>query len=189
MLRRLPALGLLLVVGLAGCATDLEPTSAPEPATQSSSLHETSEASTEQPTPEPAPPEVTAVDHIGLAVTDLEASKAFFIDGLGFAVRGEDPSYPAAFLSNGHAMVTLWGIADPGSATPFDRKRNVGLHHLALSVTSFEALEALHARLKDMPGVRIEFAPELAYGGPAKHMMVYEPSGNRVELVHRPKTP
>lgn len=65
----------------------------------------------------------------------------------------------------------------------------MGLHHLALSVTSFEALEALHARLKDMPGVRIEFAPELAYGGPAKHMMVYEPSGNRVEFVHRPKKP
>lgn len=189
MLRRLPALGLLLVVGVAGCATDLEPTSGPEPATQNSSVHEPSEAAPEQPTPEPGAPEVTAVDHVGLAVTDLEASKAFFIDGLGFSVRGEDPSYPAAFLSNGHAMVTLWGITDPGSATTFDRKRNVGLHHLALSVTSFEALEALHARLKDMPGVRIEFAPELAYGGPAKHMMVYEPSGNRVELVHRPKTP
>lgn len=187
MLRRLSALGLLLTVGLGGCATDLEPTSAPEPATQSPSLHEAPQEDAEQAAPKPGAPEVAGVDHVGLAVTDLAASQSFFVDGLGFSVRGEDPAYPAVFLSNGHTMVTLWAIAEPSTATPFDRKRNVGLHHLALSVTSFEALDALHTRLKDMPGVRIEFAPELAYGGPSKHMMVYEPSGNRVELVHRPQ--
>lgn len=35
-------------------------------------------------------------------------------------------------------------------------------------------------------GVTIEFAPELSYGGPAKHMMFRSPGGIRMELIHRP---
>ena len=135
----------------------------------------------------PAPSLTTLqVDHVGLTVTDLEASKTFFVDALGFAVRGQDPSYPAYFLSNGAMTITLWRTTDPSQATAFNRKTNVGLHHLALRVASFEELDALHAQLAEYPGVVIEFPPELAYGGPSKHMMVREPSGNRIELVHRP---
>lgn len=129
---------------------------------------------------------VLGTDHVGLTVTDLEASKALFVDVLGFSVRGQDESYPAYFLTNGSTTVTLWRAEDPSRATPFDRRNNVGLHHLALAVDSFESLERLHDQLASHPGITIEFAPELAYGGPAEHMMFYEPSGNRIELVHRP---
>lgn len=131
----------------------------------------------------PATP-VGGLDHLGLTVPDLAASRAFFLEVLGFRVRGGDPSYPAWFLTNGSTTVTLWQ-ADAG-AVPFDRRKNVGLHHLALSVDSFEALDALHRRIADWPGTTVDFAPELAYGGPAKHMMFREPGGNRVELIHRP---
>ncbi|MCX4242541.1 VOC family protein [Paraliomyxa miuraensis] len=133
-----------------------------------------------------SPVGVLGTDHVGLTVTDLEASRALFVDVLGFRVRGQDESYPAYFLTNGHTTVTLWRAEDPEHATPFDRRRNVGLHHLALTVDGFETLDALHERLSTHPGVVVEFGPELAYGGPAKHMMFYEPSGNRIELVHRP---
>jgi lactoylglutathione lyase len=34
--------------------------------------------------------------------------------------------------------------------------------------------------------VRVEFAPELLRGGPAKHCMLYEPSGIRVEFIWAP---
>ena len=128
---------------------------------------------------------VLGADHIGLVVSDLEASKTFFIDVLGFGIKGEDKSYPAYFLSNGNIMITLWRVAEPQTAIAFNRKTNIGLHHLALQVGSFETLEALHKRLQKYPGVKIEFAPELSYGGPDKHMMFFEPSGNRIELVHR----
>lgn len=33
----------------------------------------------------------------------------------------------------------------------------------------------------------IELAPELAYGDPTKHMMIREPSGNRIEFAHTPR--
>lgn len=131
------------------------------------------------------PEKVTgAFDHIGLAVSDLDASVDFFVEALGFKLSGRDPKYPAAFMSNGEMGLTLWQTSD--DAVAFNRKSNVGLHHLAIRITSFEALDALYQKIKDIPGVVIEFSPELAYGGPAKHMMIREPSGNRLELIHRP---
>jgi len=81
--------------------------------------------------------------------------------------------------------VTIRRASEP--TTAFNRKTNVGLHHLAFRVASFEALDELHARLLKAKNVRIEFAPELFYGGPARHMMIREPSGNRLEFIHRPK--
>ncbi len=123
-------------------------------------------------------------DHIGLAVSDLDASATFFVDVLDFKIRGRDKKYPAAFLNNGSMTLTLWQTSD--DAVKFDRKNNVGLHHLAIKATSFEALDALYEKMKSMPSVTIEFAPELFYGGPAKHMIFREPSGNRIEVIYRP---
>ncbi len=129
---------------------------------------------------------IGGIDHVGLTVTHLDASVAFFTDTLGFTIRGGDENYPAVFLGNGEIIITLWRASEPAAAAPFNRKKNVGLHHLAFSVPSFEALDDLHRRLKGALGVTIEFAPELNQEGPAKHMMIREPSGNRIEFIHRP---
>ena len=129
---------------------------------------------------------VGGVDHVGLTVTDLAATETFFVEQLGFTVMRRDPEYPAAFLNNGEVIVTLWRATDPEKAVAFDRKNNVGLHHLAFKVSSFDELDALYVQLKDAAGVRIEFSPEPLSGGPAKHMMIREPSGNRLEFIHRP---
>ncbi len=124
------------------------------------------------------------LDHLALSVSDLDASADFFVNTLGFKIGGRDNSYPAVFMGNGSMRLTLWQTDD--NEVRFDRKKNVGLHHVAIQVVSFEALDNLYKKIKQLPNVNIEFAPELSYGGPAKHMMVYEPSGNRIELIHRP---
>ena len=129
--------------------------------------------------------QVGKIDHLGLSVSNLEASTNFFVDILGFTVSGRSKKYPAVFIKNGKATLSLWQTDD--EAISFDRKKNVGLHHLALKVSSFEALDALYESAKKASGVVIEFSPELFYGGPAKHMMLLEPSGNRIELIHRPR--
>ncbi len=123
------------------------------------------------------------VNHIGLAVTNLDASAAFFTQTLGWRRAGGDLDYPAVFVTDGNAFVTLWQVADPKTAVQFDRRNNVGLHHLAFTVKSLKALHALHAKLQDAEGVRIEFAPEFMGQGPTTHMMIREPSGNRLEFV------
>lgn len=128
-------------------------------------------------------PATSGAHHIGLTVPDLAKTRAFFLDTLGFTQVGEKPDYPAVFLTDGATMITLWQVADPASAVPFDRQNVIGLHHLALKVESAGALDALHGRLSETDGVAVEFAPESLGGGPARHMMCAIPGGIRVEFI------
>lgn len=121
--------------------------------------------------------------HIGLTVPNVTEARAFFLDTLGFTQIGEVPAYPAVFLTDGITMITLWQAENPETATPFDRKNVIGLHHLALKINSAEALDALHQTLAATTGVEIEFAPESLGGAPAKHMMCTIPGGIRVEFI------
>ena len=119
--------------------------------------------------------------HIGLTVSKLEESAAFFVSVLGWKEVRRNEEYPAIFVSDGSIMLTLWATKEEPS-TPFNRKANVGLHHLALEVETEAALNDIHERLMSS-GTPIEFAPELVRQGPAKHAMCYEPSGIRVEFM------
>lgn len=121
------------------------------------------------------------IHHLGLAVKKLEDSSNFFIHALEFTLVKRDRSYPSIFVTDGSNMVTLWQVDD--DAADFDRKKNIGLHHVAFKVASLEALDKAFAQAANHPGVTVEFAPELLRGGPAQHCMVIEPSGIRVELI------
>ena len=121
--------------------------------------------------------------HVGLTVPDLAAARAFFEGALGFRPVGEKPDYPAVFLSDGSVMITLWQAEDPARATSFDRRRGIGLHHLALRVADAAALDAVHGELAERDDVKVEFAPEPLGAGPTRHMMCAIPGGIRLELV------
>jgi lactoylglutathione lyase len=126
------------------------------------------------------------IDHLGLTVSDIELSRRFFVECLGWKVVGERPSYPAVFVADGHSRLTLWQVDRSESFVAFDRRKNIGLHHVALKVDSLAGLENLYARVAKWPGVEIEFAPELVGSGPRIHCMVREPGGARVEFVFTP---
>jgi catechol 2,3-dioxygenase-like lactoylglutathione lyase family enzyme len=128
-------------------------------------------------------PKTAGVHHAGLTVPDLSAARSFFIDALGFSQVGERPDYPAAFLSDGACLVTLWQAEDPAEAVPFDRRRVIGLHHLALRVADGESLDALGRALGARSDVTIEFPPEPLGSGPTRHMMLTIPGGIRLELI------
>jgi len=127
------------------------------------------------------------VDHVGLSVRDVVASRDFFCGCLGWRLLGENADYPAAFVSDGKTRVTLWQVENPETCIPFDRRNNVGLHHLAFKVADPPTLEALHARVASWPGVQVEFAPELSGKGPKIHSMVREPGGTRIEFAWDPR--
>ncbi len=127
------------------------------------------------------------VDHVGLSIRDLVSTRKFFCDCLGWRVVGERPDYPAVFVSDGHGVLTLWQVESPDKAIAFDRRANVGLHHLALAVANRASLDALHQRVSNWPGVVVEFGPQLSGAGPKIHFIVREPSGVRIEFAFDPR--
>jgi catechol 2,3-dioxygenase-like lactoylglutathione lyase family enzyme len=132
-------------------------------------------------------PLTVGVHHVGLAVRDLEQSSRFFRDCLGWRVVGERPDYPASFVSDGHTLITLWQVEAPDRCARFDRRQNVGLHHLALKVADRAALDTLYERVAAWPGVSVEFPPEPLGNGPVVHCMIYEPGGIRIEFDCDPR--
>ncbi|UTV29955.1 VOC family protein [Photobacterium atrarenae] len=122
----------------------------------------------------------SGIHHVGLTVSNLEASAKFFTELLGWSEVKRNPDYPAIFVSDGKIMLTLWS-SKTDAPVSFDRKTNVGLHHLALQVESEGNLNTVYEVLTKA-GITVEFSPELVKEGPAKHMMCYDPSGIRVEF-------
>jgi len=127
-------------------------------------------------------PLTRGVDHVGLTVRNLDVTRDFFVNCLGWEQVGGKLEYPAAFVSDGHLLLTLWQVKEETEIVSFDRKANIGLHHLALRAADEEAFAAIYERVSNWPGVRVEFAPELLGSGPKRHTMVYEPGGVRLEF-------
>lgn len=96
------------------------------------------------------------IDHIGIAVGDLNASLAFFRDALGLELDAPEdvPSQRvrAHFLQAGEAAIELVEpTADDSPIAKFVAKRGPGVHHVALRV---DDLVAALAELK-AKGVRL----------------------------------
>ena len=119
--------------------------------------------------------------HIGFTVSKLEESANFFTSLLGWQEVARKKEYPAIFVCDEKLVITLWEVKEEPSVQ-FNRKRNIGLHHIALHIETEDALHQLHEKLV-VNNIEIEFAPEFLNQGPAKHMMCYEPSGIRVEFI------
>ncbi|WP_433757254.1 VOC family protein [Nocardia sp. CA-135398] len=102
--------------------------------------------------------ETTGIHHIRLTVTDIDRSKAFYRDVLGFEIAVESPGRPedpqvrtdpaqfyggVVFQTNG-MLFGLRPVAEPSDK--FDSER-VGLDHLSFAVPSVDDLTSTAARL------------------------------------------
>ena len=128
-------------------------------------------------------PETQGINHLGLSVANLNQSVSFFVDCLGWDESGRDETYPRSAVSDGKLRLTLWQVDHQLLVNAFQMRQNVGLHHLAIQVESEQQLNKLGEKVKQYPGVEIEFMPELLGPGPRKHMMFFEPGGIRLELI------
>ena len=107
------------------------------------------------------------LDHVGIAVRDLDTALAFYRDALGLEIEGveEVPSQQvrARFVPVGAVRLELLEATSPGSAIARSiERRGPGLHHLTLRVDDLGAvLEQLKTR-----GVRlIDEQPRPGAGG------------------------
>ena len=126
-------------------------------------------------------PITNGIHHIGLTVSKLEESASFFTSILGWKEVNRKEEYPAIFVSDGTVMVTLWKNKEEPSGS-FDKNKNIGLHHVAFMVESENDLDSTYNNLQKS-GVKIEFPPEQLGQGPGKHLICYEPSGIRIEII------
>jgi methylmalonyl-CoA/ethylmalonyl-CoA epimerase len=123
------------------------------------------------------------IDHIGIAVSDLGDSLAFFRDAIGLELEpAEDvPSQRvrAHFLPAGQASVELVEpTADDSPIARFVAKRGPGLHHLCLRV------EDINAALAELKGKGVRLIDETPRPG-AHHSLVafIHPSSTHGVLV------
>ncbi|MET9802856.1 VOC family protein [Streptomyces sp. NPDC006368] len=119
--------------------------------------------------------------HIGLNVTDLARSLAFYGDVLGFDVLGEgkEDGERYAFLGqDGRLVLTLWQQAD----TPYAPER-AGLHHLAFEVDTIDAVKDAEAELTAR-GVTFAYDGVVAHGEGASSggIFFHDPDGTRLEI-------
>ena len=96
------------------------------------------------------------LDHVGIAVQDLEKALAFFRDGLGLEVEVTEEVYSqrvkAHFIPTGpSALELLEATAADSAIKTFIDKRGPGLHHITLRVVD---IRAALAQLKTR-GVRL----------------------------------
>ena len=124
------------------------------------------------------------IHHVGLTVPDLDQARAFFCGTLGLAEVGGIPDYPSIFVSDGAILLTLWRAADPLTARAFDRRANIGLHHLSLSVPDDAALQAAWEAVTAHPEVVVDAAPgPIRPGSSTRHFLIFIPGGIRLEFA------
>ena len=121
------------------------------------------------------------IGHVLLRVLDLERSKRFYSDILGFRVLEEDPEHGGVFMAlegQSHA-IDLFPVRDPDAArgqTPGAR----GLGHVAFRVESEEALKEAHATLREH-GVEITRSIDHVS---QKSVYFQDPDGNALEIYY-----
>ena len=98
------------------------------------------------------------LDHVGIAVRDVEQALAFYRDALGLEVHAPEDVISqrvrAHFIpAGGAALELLEATASDSAIATYVEKRGPGLHHITLRVEDIEAalaqLKARHVRLVD----------------------------------------
>jgi methylmalonyl-CoA epimerase len=122
--------------------------------------------------------EVTKIDHIGIAVSDLRSAKRFFEGSLGLRVERQETlgDMEIAFVPVGGVNIELIQCTSPeGVISKFISKRGEGIHHIAYEVQDVAAalgeLKAQGVKLVDdepragAHGTRVAFLhPRSAFG-------------------------
>ncbi len=122
-----------------------------------------------------------AAGHVGINVTDLDRSVAFYRNALGFEPMAvnNDGDHRYAFLgTDGTLRLTLWQQSN-GRFSP----ETPGLHHLSFEAADIDEVRAVEAALK---AHHVDFAYDgvVAHGEGATSGGIFftDPDGTRLEV-------
>lgn len=122
--------------------------------------------------------EVKELGHIVLYVRDVERSRQFYREVLGWNEVVESPMPGAALFSSGRTHHELL-LLEVGDATPVPSGRRLGLYHFGLKVG--ETDDELRDALRTLVDAGVEIV------GTADHTVTHsiyvtDPDGNEIEL-------
>lgn len=129
-----------------------------------------------------------AVNHIGIAVKNIEEAKKIFSDALGLPCVEEktlpERGVKIAFLSSGNTTVELLeGIGAESTVAKFVEQRGPGLHHLCFEVDGIERV------MKELSASGIRLVDEKprpgAEGRPIAFVHPKSTLGVLVELIEK----
>ena len=121
---------------------------------------------------------IRRVGHLVLNVKDVERSKRFFEEVLGFPVVAQNPRGMVFFstdLKDNHHQLAICP-AKEGAAMP--TRDGVGMQHVSFELGTFAELQDAYRQLK-ANGVEIDHT---VFHGVSKSVYFYDPDGNRLEL-------
>jgi len=86
---------------------------------------------------------IKKINHIGVAVKDLNEATKFYEENLGLEIEGteeiKEQKVKVAFIPVGESRIELLQSTDPdGPVAKFIEKRGEGIHHMALEVDHIE---------------------------------------------------
>jgi len=106
---------------------------------------------------------IRKIDHIGVAVKDIDEAVRFYRDNLGLGIEGteeiNEQKVKVAFIPLGESRIELLQSTDPtGPIAKFIEKRGEGIHHIALEV---EGIEETLRKLKEKRVQLIDEKPRI----------------------------
>ncbi len=112
------------------------------------------------------------LNHIGIAVADLEEAKKLYCGILGFELIEEkeltDRGIRIAFLSTGNTKIELLeGVTEESAISKFVEKRGPGIHHLCFNVKDIEKTMA------ELVSSGIELIDEAPRAGAEGHLVAF----------------
>ena len=129
------------------------------------------------------PVKLERIGHCLIKVRDVERSKKFYTEVLGFQMMEQDPEHGGVFLSlpgDGHT-IDLSAVGDPANATPpVGQQDGVGVLHIAFKVGSYEALrESYDSLVAD--GVDVHRMMDHVS---QRSLYFHDPDGNTLEVYY-----
>jgi len=128
---------------------------------------------------------IVKIDHIGIAVNNLEGAMKLYTDVFGLKVGEietvEEQKVKVAMIPIGESRIELLETTDPeGPIGKYIAKRGEGIHHLALEVSDIRGMLEI---LKGKGVPLIDEKPRIGAGG--AEMAFIHPKGAKVlvELV------
>jgi catechol 2,3-dioxygenase-like lactoylglutathione lyase family enzyme len=114
---------------------------------------------------------VTGINHVVLHVADVERSKRFYIEVLGFEDRNVNlgPRMKASFLRCGQQGLDLFEVSNG------DAHGGEEMNHMALSV----AVDSLDEIVSELAKVGVETSERT----PRNTVFISDPDGHRIEML------